>query len=341
MTPMKKQCPLGEQHPLSEKEEERIYRWIVHGEAEKADAEAWRQYQNWLQESPARAHKASQVDGVWNHPEFEKAARLIGSTLPLDTATPRRYRNPWYLAAAAAGFLVAITVSLLQPSNPSTDAGNRLYATERQQTSRNALADGSTLDMSAQSRVAVDFSERERRIRLYDGEARFTVAKDRQRPFVVESRQASVKALGTVFNVDQRGDITELTVLEGLVSAHPLNRPDKTQHVAAGERVRISGNAIGPVQKFDLHNYSDWLQGLVQVENIRLEELLVEFNRYSDTPLIAGDRHTRNLRVGGTFDLKDIHTNLQILATLHGLTISDSGDEIVLRSNGNSTHSSL
>ncbi|MCQ3829285.1 FecR domain-containing protein [Microbulbifer elongatus] len=327
---------MNRERPLSEQEEQRIYRWIVHGGADQADAEAYLQHQSWLQENPARQRKASQVDGVWNHPDFEKAVRLVASSTPAEAmlAAPaaRRAGRRWPLTAAA-GFLIAISITaLLQPFGTGQDPDTQVYATERQQTRHTALADGSTLDLSAQSRVAVDYSERKRHIRLYDGEARFTVAKDRERPFVVESLQASIKALGTIFNVDQRGDVTELTVLEGLVSVHPHNQPGNTRHVAAGERVRIAGDAIGRVQKFDLHNYRDWLQGLVQVEDIRLEELLVEFNRYADTPVTAADSRTRNLRVGGTFDLQDMHSNLQILATLHGLEIAETGSGIVLRS---------
>ncbi|MCW8126316.1 FecR family protein [Microbulbifer halophilus] len=325
---------MNTEHPLSAKEIDRIYDWAVHGGAESADAAARERHENWLREKPARLQRARQVEGIWNHPDFENAVRLVGSSVAIDTipaaATSGPNRKPWYLAAAAA-FLIAVSVTLVPRFDTAHGAGNRLYTTERQQTSRTALADGSTLDLSARSRVAVDFTERERRIRLYDGEARFTVAKDRQRPFVVESHQASIEAVGTIFNVDQRQDITELTVLEGSVAVHPLKQPGRELQIAAGERLRVSANALGTVQKFDPDSYKSWLQGLVEVEDMRLEELLVEFNRYSARPLVAGDHRTRNLRVSGTFNLNEIETNLHILSTLHGLEISEAGEEIVLQ----------
>lgn len=323
--------------PLSAKEIEKIYDWTVHGGAERAGAGARERYENWLREKPARIRKAREVKGIWHHPDFEKAVRLVGSNTSIEAAPvqPQPSQLRWHLAAAAT-MLIALSVTFMQqPLDRSDNNTNRVYTTEGQQTSRTALADGSTLDLSARSRVSVDFSDHERRIRLYDGEAQFTVAKDKQRPFVVESRQASMEALGTVFNVDQREGITELTVLEGRVAVRPLKQPDRELQITAGERLRISANALGTVQKFDLDTYKSWLQGLAQVEDMRLEELLLELNRYAAKPLVAGDHKTRNLRVSGTFDLNNIKTNLQILAALHGLEVSESDKEIVLRTNRN------
>lgn len=333
---MKPMNSMNREQPLSAKEIEKIYGWSVHGGAEKADASERDSHESWLREKPERLRKAGRVEGIWSHPDFENAVRLVGGNLSLDAipaAPPKRNRKPWYLATAAA-CLVAVSVALAPPFNGTENSDNRLYTTESQQTSRTALADGSTLDLSALSRVAVDFSERERRIRLYDGEAQFTVAKDKQRPFIVESRQASIEALGTVFNVDQRQGVTELTVLEGTVAVHPLKQPDRELEITAGERLRISSSTLGTVQKFNLNDYKSWLQGLVQVEDMRLEELLEEFNRFSAKPLLAGDHATRNLRVSGTFDLNEIETNLNILATLHRLKVSESGGEIVLQTKG-------
>lgn len=320
--------------PLSAKEIEKIYYWTLHGGAEKASTASRERYESWLREKPARLHKARRVQGIWHHPDFENAVRLVGGNTAIDTVPPTQAagvnRKPWYIATAA-GFLVALSVAFMQPFDNRGNPANRLYTTERQQTSRTALADGSTLDLSARSKVAVNFTDSERHIRLYDGEAQFTVAGDSRRPFVVESRQASIKALGTIFNVDQRDGITELTVLEGRVSVHPLKQPDWELEVSAGERLHISSSATGPVQKFDLNSYKSWLQGLVQVEDMRLSELLIEFNRFSATPLVARGHKTRNLRVTGSFDLNKIEDNIRILATLHGLTVSDSGEEIVLQ----------
>ena len=66
------------------------------------------------------------------------------------------------------------------------------------------LADGSTIDLNARSRITVRFSEKERDIDLLEGQALFHVAKNKERPFIVHSDGAAVRAVGTEFDVYQK-----------------------------------------------------------------------------------------------------------------------------------------
>lgn len=65
---------------------------------------------------------------------------------------------------------------------------------------------------------AGDFKGSERRLFL-TGEARFEVAKDKKRPFIVKTRYMEVEALGTIFNVNayEKNNQTNVTLEEGLV----------------------------------------------------------------------------------------------------------------------------
>jgi|GEM_PF-1468118 len=324
---------MNREYKLKPEEEEKIYHWLVHGGMDSAGAEGRADFEAWLQEKPARRHRARAVENIWNHPDFKQALTLVDSSRDTRPAPLWKSKSaasrPWYLAIAA-GFLIAITTTLIPNMSTSSKAISHIYQTEPKQLSSNRLADGSTLDLSANTKVAVHYTERRRRIRLYNGEAQFTVAKDQQRPFIVESRQASVQALGTVFNVDQRLGVTELTVLEGKVSASPIRQPGTVVTVSAGETLRIAENATGAVRKFDLAGYKSWIDGYAQVQNLRLSELLGEFNRFSDIPLVAKGHDTANLRVSGSFDLKDIENNIRIVARLHNLHVESSDSSIVL-----------
>ena len=65
------------------------------------------------------------------------------------------------------------------------------------------LPDGSSIWLNAQTTIQypVSFNKHERKIKL-DGEAYFEVAKDKKRPFIVNTKDCSVEVLGTKFNVD-------------------------------------------------------------------------------------------------------------------------------------------
>ena len=74
--------------------------------------------------------------------------------------------------------------------------------------------------MNARSKLRIDFSEGERRVELLDGQALFQVAKDKNRPFIVASGDATVRAVGTQFDVYRKDSGTTVTVLEGRVAVY-------------------------------------------------------------------------------------------------------------------------
>jgi transmembrane sensor len=94
------------------------------------------------------------------------------------------------------------------------------------------LADGSRVQLNTDSEIDVSLQKERRQIRFVKGEARFDVAHDPSRPFLVTARDGSLQAMGTVFNLRQRKDFTELTVIEGKVAVMsgappPPSRPER------------------------------------------------------------------------------------------------------------------
>jgi transmembrane sensor len=86
--------------------------------------------------------------------------------------------------------------------------------------------------------VEVQFSSSERRLRLTRGEAHFTVAKNRARPFTVNAGGVDVRAVGTVFNVRLRSAAVEVLVTEGkvMLGDEPGERPHPTDAGSASVR---------------------------------------------------------------------------------------------------------
>jgi transmembrane sensor len=238
--------------------------WFVDFRVGDVDAEARERFDQWLRRSPAHIRAYWEIARTYvtlpaPSPDKVNVAELIayahsdGNVVPFNTVTradepramaigasrsaPPANRAGWprparrrFLAAAAFAFALALAGALLwqvkRYPTYSTDIGERRSLT---------LADGSTVDLNARSGIRIEFSSTERRVELLNGQALFQVAKDNQRPFTVASGEATVRAVGTQFDVYRKASGTTVTVLEGRVAVY------SSAHVESA-----SGSAEGP-----------------------------------------------------------------------------------------------
>ena len=117
-------------------------------------------------------------------------------------------------AMAAALALAALGAWQWQRTLPTA----LFYATSAGGYERVVLADGSVVELNANSEVRVDLWPSERRVALVQGEAHFTVAHDSTRPFIVSAHGVAVRAVGTAFNVRLAATSIEVLVTEGKVA---------------------------------------------------------------------------------------------------------------------------
>jgi transmembrane sensor len=163
------------------------------------------------------------------------------------------------------------------------------------------LADGSVVHLNTGTSIEVALRDDRRLIRLLQGEARFDVAHDKRRPFLVTAGSTTVRAVGTAFNVRLRSELTELTMIEGIVAVSDGH--SFTRRVLAGQAAAIRGGtvAITPVQPNVVNQRMAWQNGHIEFEGDTLAQAVEEFNRYRTVPLVIGDPAIAGLRIGGTF----------------------------------------
>jgi transmembrane sensor len=154
-------------------------------------------------------------DTVGSSPSREPRALAQPNEQQGRAATHTRSPRRRFLAVAASALLVALAGGVWWQS-----ARYPLYSTDIGERRSITLADGSTVDLNARSKLRVEFSKNERRVELLDGQALFQVAKDKNRPFIVASGEARVRAVGTQFDVYRKDSGTTVTVLEGRVAVY-------------------------------------------------------------------------------------------------------------------------
>lgn len=171
------------------------------------------------------------------------------------------------------------------------------------------LVDGTRLWLNGASALDVGYRNDIRQLYLLDGEVLIETARD-NRPFVVETAQGRLLALGTRFSVRMHDERTLLNVFEGAVQVHPRDGGQQ-QVLPAGRQVIFDHAHIGTSRPASSQRQS-WRKGILLADDITLGELVGELQGHHRgylgvAPDIAG------LRVMGTYPLNDSEQALAML----------------------------
>ncbi|MBE3023718.1 FecR domain-containing protein [Janthinobacterium sp. GW458P] len=229
----------------------------------------------------------------------------------LAAIAPKRSRQRLrQLAAASAATMLVLTTAMLASERPAYLLADLRSPTGQWRT--HTLADGSRLTLGSDSAVNVHFSAGERHVELVRGDILVDVAKDAQRPFIVDSGQAAIRALGTRFTVRRDGAATILSMLESKVSAQVPRQPASI--VQAGQRARITDDGVGPITAIDAAGVQDaWRAHQLVVDDQPLAEVLDELARYRPGQLHYDRAQLAHIRVAAVLPLDDTDKALQLL----------------------------
>ncbi|HWE45690.1 MAG TPA: FecR family protein [Caulobacteraceae bacterium] len=264
--------------------------WFVRLQGVDVPAEDRGAFDRWM-DDPAHAVAYARVEATWDRAERLKAI-----------VNPNANRNAPLLSrrAAAIGFLTigagaATAWWLTHKPTYQTEIGERKTI---------SLSDGSRVELNTASRLASAYGYGRRDVHLLAGEAMFEVAKDPKRPFVVHAGAATVRAVGTAFNVRLRDKVVEVTVTEGLVAVDDLTVRSGGRPLAAGNAavVGLGSIAAQPLDEDALKRRTEWREGVIDLRGETLGQAVEEFNRYRTRKLVVGDPKLAVVRVGGTFE---------------------------------------
>lgn len=178
------------------------------------------------------------------------------------------------------------------------------------------LADGTLINLNTHSALDVRFDDKQRRIVLQEGEILVETGHNDPRPFIVETRDGSMRALGTRFLVKREDQGTRLSVLKSAVAAHP-QATDQEQILREGQQVLMRREGFGPMLALS-PGVDAWTRGMLVVDNARLEDLVHELGRYR-RGYLGVEPHVADLRITGSFPLHD--TDLALAALLPTLPV--------------------
>ena len=180
------------------------------------------------------------------------------------------------------------------------------------------LADGGTLALNTGSAADIEYSQARRLIRLHHGEIMVATASD-ARPFLVQTRHGTIRALGTRFCVRSDDLASHVAVFEHAVEVRCGGAPDVLARIEAGQQLRFTSGGSGGVMPAERHQDS-WTRGMLVAVDWPLPRLVAELARYRRGHLACESSVARRL-VTGTYRLDDIDAALESLCASHGLQV--------------------
>lgn len=188
-----------------------------------------------------------------------------------------------------------------------------LAATGHGQTLRQPLPDGGSVTLDAQSRVQLAYYAARRSAQLLAGAAFFDVARDAERPFVVDVPQSGsggdggvrVTVLGTRFGVERLpgGDV-EVQVESGRVRVEAVGAEGEVRtanELDPGQALRVpvdAGNGPAVPQARSGVPAAPWRQGVVVLDDMPLDDAVERLRRYLPRPVDV-DAGAAALRLSG------------------------------------------
>lgn len=277
--------------------------WVIRMYYETPDLATQQAFKHWLGQSEAHAQAWARAQALLG--SFDRVPAGIGQDVLRARGRGRRV----LLRAMAGGLIVLPTAWLMGREAPRWAADFNTSTGERRTWS---LIDGSQLVLNTHSAVNVRFTDTQRRLVLVSGEVLVTTGPDsvsHYRPFLIQTPQGEVQALGTRFRVRQFDGNTQVSVFEHAVELRPSD--GDPMRLTAGQEAVFTRERVGDTQSVDADAIA-WERGMMVVRDWRLADVIAELDRYRPGVLRCA-AEVASLRVSGALSVSDTDAALQAL----------------------------
>ena len=182
------------------------------------------------------------------------------------------------------------------PSNDKT-AEIHTLSTPQGKNFKVVLSDGTEVWMNAESRLRYpdQFFGNERIVEL-EGEAYFHVTNNKKQPFIVKTKTATTRVLGTKFNFRAYDyENTHVTLINGSVVVTESNSQQQVL-LHPGEDIQIDKEHKITVNSVDIRSFIAWCDGYFYFKDVELSEIMRSIGRWYNLTVEFNDKDKTHLR---------------------------------------------
>ncbi len=308
---------------------------------EEATSQEKQEVQQWLDADPENQRHFNQFKTIWEESAriFEKSKvdentawerfqqrvanaeqNQKGKTISL-TSTGRSWMR------AAALIIVLISASwfgyrqLLDPTIFEINSGNDILAVTLPDESVVTLHKNTTLSYPSR------FKGNSRKVTLV-GEAFFDISPDDKKPFYIHANDATIRVVGTSFNVKTTSDSTEIIVATGLVE---VTKEDNGILLHPNEKAVVRKDKLAPeklVNTDKLYNFYHTRE--LVCDDTPLWRVTQALEEVYGLDIIVADQ-LKNLPLTATFNNEPIDNILQVIGETFQVQVRRNGNEVIIR----------
>ena len=294
-------------------------------------------FQDWADEEWNAA--ASEMDTKLQRQLFgqikEKISQIDRTCLPEKENRPRKFYL-WSARVASVILLLLMTgLSVHYYTMSQMIMPDIIVSVEKGQKANVVLPDGSKVWVNSDSRLSYGsrFNQKERVLSL-EGEAYFEVTPDKDRPFIVETDELAVRALGTSFNVKSYEEEKDVSTV--LMTGKVEVTSDYDRLVLNPNERIVFNKQTGHMEKSTVENtgdYINWKYNALTFNGETFENIVHTLERYYNTRIVFESETLKKYRFTGTPGNTSLESILQILSLTSPLSYEVRDSMIILREN--------
>jgi transmembrane sensor len=296
-------------------------------------------YLQWLKESPVHIGETLEICHLYsilypmkqqlfftNEDDF---SNVIDLPKRADVESPARTRSSWHVRMLAAVVAVGLVIGLAVVARHTWFAPT--IETQASEWRALTLKDGSLVSVGPRTELRDRFGNQQRLLNLAHGEVLFQVAKDPERPFIVDAGLAVARATGTRFAVSRHEHYVTVTVDEGTVLVSDGHNRSGAVALTAGQQVTVTGDWPPAVKQVDAVRELAWSNRRLVFDDDTVAAAAEEFNLRNRVQIVV-DPALGMEQVRGQFHADDPASFAEFIAAARkGVSVHRSGNIIRLQ----------
>ncbi len=301
------------------------------------------QIEQWRNESPENELEYIEFKQAWSYTNVDRfkpapaLKNVFGDIDKLENqkVEPKVIKLNWRIAASVAILLVAGYFIYNAISNRSTSEVTGEIALF-ENVFDEKLEDGSLLVLSkgASFEYISNFRKDNTREIKLNGKAYFDIERNEEKPFIIRTANATIRVLGTSFQVRADEGQTEIVVESGLVTISKNGLAGAVE-LRPGEMGIISDSGNEIVKKKNANsNYLAWRTGVLYFNNSSLVDVADLLNDVYDIKLKFDNQALKDCKLTATFKNRSGKEILDIIEKTFQVEIEQKGKQYIVKGNG-------